>query len=126
MARSETHDSGLYLADLETKRRFSRDLLNLTIDRHGVCRMRRPATGGIKPKLKDSDFWADPAKKRPAVELRTAVLREEKGGFSGTRQPRMRSGSPRPAPNGEPQSLLSHGRRAASGGVETLPDDIGI
>ena len=31
MARSEAHDSGLCAADAETRQRFARDLLNLTL-----------------------------------------------------------------------------------------------
>ena len=41
VARSEAHDSGLCAADRETRRRFARDLLNLTLSSPGVNRHRK-------------------------------------------------------------------------------------
>ena len=43
VARSEAHDSGLCRADAETKRRFSRDLLNLTLASPSVNRNQKGA-----------------------------------------------------------------------------------
>ena len=43
VARSEAHDSGLCFADPETKRRFSRDLLNLTLASPRVNRYQKRA-----------------------------------------------------------------------------------
>ena len=43
VARSEAHDSGLCSADAETKRNFSRDLLNLTLASPSVNRHRKSA-----------------------------------------------------------------------------------
>ena len=43
MARSEAHDSGLCSADAETKRNFTRDLLNLTLASPSLNRHQKSA-----------------------------------------------------------------------------------
>ena len=52
VARSEAHDSGLCAADLDTRRRFASDLLNLTLASPGVNRRQKIA--------KDFAEWTPP------------------------------------------------------------------
>ena len=57
VARSEAHDSGLCAADAETRRRFARDLLNLTLAGPRVNRYQKrdhDAAGWLRP---ESRCW---------------------------------------------------------------------
>ena len=57
MARSEAHDSGLCAADADTRKRFARDLLNLTLAAPRVNRNQKrdhDAAGWLPPENK---YW---------------------------------------------------------------------
>ena len=70
VARSEAHDSGLCAADVETRRRFARDLLNLTLASPSVNRHRKGA--------KDAAEWI-PARNQCWFAARVVEVRRKYG-----------------------------------------------
>ena len=70
VARSEAHDSGLCRADIETRRRFARDLANLTLSAPGLNRHEKGA--------KDAGAWL-PAKNRCWFASRVVNVRRKYG-----------------------------------------------
>ena len=57
VARSEAHDSGLCRADAATKRRFSRDLLNLTLASPSVNRYQKGAKDAAEWQPEANQCW---------------------------------------------------------------------
>ena len=57
VARSEAHDSGLCRADAATKRRFSRDLLNLTLASPSVNRTQKGAKDAAEWQPEANQCW---------------------------------------------------------------------